>query len=315
MDIVFLDSHAINPDGLSWDDFSALGSCTFYDRTPPDQVVGRIGNAQAVIINKTILTEEIFRACPSLSYVGILATGYNVVDVAAAAKHGVTVTNVPSYSTSAVAQHVFAFIGEFASSVAVHNDSVHAGDWCANPDFCYWKKPLIELDGKTLGIYGFGNIGRRVARIAAAYGMNVLCTTRSARTCGGVTFVPQETLFTESDFLSLHAPLTDQTAELIRAETLAQMKRGAYLINTARGGLVREADVREALESGRLAGYAADVVSEEPMKKDNPLLHAPNCIITPHIAWAPRETRQRLIRIAAENLAAFINGTPVNTVR
>lgn len=313
MKVTILDGNAVNPGDLSWAELEKLGSLIVYPRTAPGDVIARIGDSEAVLLNKVNITEEILTACPSLKYIGVQATGYNVIDLEACRRHGVTVTNVPSYSTAGVAQLVFSFISEWACHVQLHSDSVMAGDWIRSPDFVYWKKPLFEIEGKTLGIFGYGNIGSRVARIAAAYGMRVLVCTRTpkAEIAHPVDF---DTLLKESDFISLHAPLTDKTKEILNRDSLSRMKKGAYLINTARGGLVNEGDVCAALESGQLAGYAADVVLQEPMSPDCPLRKAPNCLLTPHIAWASVETRQRLLGIVIGNFKAWLDGQPVNVV-
>ena len=313
MKITILDGNALNPGDLSWAPLEKFGTVVCYPRTADSQVVERIGDSDAILLNKVAITEDILSKCPNLKYIGVQATGYNVIDLNACRKHSVTVTNVPSYSTAGVAQLVFAFISEFACSTRLHSDSVMAGDWCSAKDFCYWKKPLIELDGKTLGIFGYGNIGSRVARIAEAYGMKVLVCTRTPKpeVKNSVDF---ETLLKSSDFVTLHTPLTDATRAIINENSLKLLKKSAYLINTARGPLVDEKAVRAALENGQIAGYACDVVSEEPMKKDNPLLCAPNCLITPHIAWAATETRQRLLNIVVENIRAFVEGHPQNVV-
>ncbi|MBQ6566265.1 MAG: D-2-hydroxyacid dehydrogenase, partial [Treponema sp.] len=263
--------------------------------------------------NKVSITEEVLAACPSLKYIGVQATGYNVIDLEACRRHKVTVTNVPSYSTAGVAQLVFSFISEWACHVQLHSDSVMAGGWVRSPDFVYWEKPLFEIEGKTLGIFGYGSIGSRVARIAKAYGMKVIVCTRTPKP-EIERPVDFDTLLRESDFISLHAPLTDKTKEIINKVSLAKMKKGAYLINTARGGLVVEQDVRAALEEGSLAGYAADVVLQEPMSPDCPLLKAPNCLLTPHIAWASVETRRRLMGVVIGNLRAWMDGKPENVV-
>lgn len=313
MKLVILDGHAVNPGDLPWDDFKQFADLTIYERSKPEEVIQRIGDAEAVFLNKINITKEILDACPNLKYIGVLATGYNVIDIKAAKEHNVVVTNIPSYSTDSVAQHVFSFILYFTNHVAMHNDSVQKGDWIRCPDFCYWNAPLMELKGKTLGIFGYGNIGKRVSEIAKAFGMNVIVCTRTPKPDmpKAVTF---EELMSLSDFVSLHAPLTEQTKNIINKESLSLMKKSAYLINTARGGFVVEEDLRECLINHTLSGYAADVLLEEPMSKTNPLLNAPNCIITPHIAWAPLETRKRLQGIALENLKAFLNGNPVNIV-
>ncbi len=258
---------------------------------------------------------EVVDACPSLKYIGVLATGYNVVDTAYCREKGIVVTNIPAYSTDAVAQHVFAFILAFTNLVEAHSQSVHKGDWIKNPDFCYWLNPLTELTGKTLGIFGFGNIGQKVAKIAHAFGMNVIVHVHSEKSfTGSEKTVSTEELFKQSDFLTLHAPMTAETANLLNEKNLSLMKKSAYVINTARGGLCDEKAMRKALDSGTISGYAADVVLTEPMAGDNLLYKAPNCILTPHIAWAPKETRERLLGIATENLKAFMSGKPINVV-
>lgn len=315
MKITVLDGHAANPGDVSWDDIRALGDFTVYERTPADKVVERIGDSDIILLNKIKITREIVLQCPNLKYIGVLATGYNVVDTKACREKGIVVTNIPSYSTDAVAQHVFAFILEFSNQVASHSASVHAGDWIKNPDFCYWISPLTELAGKTLGIFGFGNIGQKVAKIAHALGMQVIVHVHSEKSfTGGEKTVTTEELFSNSDYITLHAPMTEETANLINEKTLSLMKPTAILVNTARGGLVDEAAVRKALDGKKIAGYAADVILNEPMNADSPLYKAPNCLLTPHIAWAPKETRERLLGIATENLKAFIAGKPQNMV-
>lgn len=313
MKIVILDGNALNPGDLSWKPLEQFGSVTVYPRTNPEDVASRIGDSDIVLLNKINITEEILSQCPSLKYIGVQATGYNVIDLEACRHHNVTVTNVPSYSTAGVAQLVFAFISEFACHLQLHSDSVMAGDWVKSKDFCYWKTPLVETDGKTIGIFGYGSIGSRVARIAEAFGMKVQVCTRTPKPeiKNPVDF---ETLLKTSDIVTLHAPLTPQTKEIINSKTLSLMKKNAILINTARGPLVNENDVRKALEDGIIAGYGADVVCSEPMSKDNPLLNAPNCLITPHIAWAAVETRQRLLSVVIENIKAFTEGHPQNVV-
>ena len=315
MKITVLDGHAANPGDISWDAIKALGEFTVYERTPAEKVVERIGDSDIIFLNKIKITREIVSQCPNLKYIGVLATGYNVVDTVACREKGIVVTNIPAYSTDAVAQHVFAFILTFANQVAAHSESVHAGGWIKNPDFCYWLSPLTELSGKTLGIFGFGNIGQKVAKIAHAMGMQVIVHVHSEKSfTGGEKTVTAEELFRQSDYITLHAPMTDETANLINEKTLALMKPTAILINTARGGLVDEKAVRSALESKKIAGYAADVILNEPMSADCPLYKAPNCLLTPHIAWAPKETRERLLKIAEENIKAFMNGKPINVV-
>lgn len=313
MKIVILDGNALNPGDLSWKPLEQFGTVTVYPRTSPEDVAVRIGDSDAILLNKINITEEILELCPNLKYIGVQATGYNVIDLDACRRHNVTVTNVPSYSTAGVAQLVFAFISEFACHVKLHSDTVMNGEWTKAKDFCYWKTPLMETDGKTIGIFGYGSIGSRVAKIAEAYGMNVQVCTRTPKPeiKNPVDF---ETLLKTSDIVTLHAPLTPQTKEIINEKTLSLMKKNAILINTARGALVDEHAVRKALDERAISGYAADVVTTEPMTTDNPLLNAPNCLITPHIAWAAVETRQRLLSVVINNLKAFIDGNPQNVV-
>lgn len=311
--LTILDGHAVNPGDLSWDIFKEIADVTVYERTPNEQLIERIGNSDAIFLNKINITEEILDKCPNLKYIGVLATGYNVIDIAATKKHGIVVTNIPSYSTDSVAQHVFSFILNFTNQVYNHNLSVKNGDWIKCPDFCYWNDSLIELKGKTLGIFGYGNIGQKVCEIGKAFGMDIICCTRTQKN-NMPKNVSWEELLKCSDFLTLHAPLTPSTQNIINKNSLKLMKKSAYLINTARGGLVVEEDLKEALNSNLIAGYAADVICEEPMIKNNPLLNAKNCIITPHIAWAPLETRTRLQSIAFENLQSWINGNIKNQV-
>ena len=312
MKLTILDGHALNPGDLSWDIFKNLADVTVYERTPPSLVAERIGDSDAIFLNKINITEDVLSDCKNLKYIGVLATGYNVVDLEATKKHNIIVTNIPAYSSDSVAQHVFSLITYFTNHVSIHNQSVINGDWINCPDFCYWKNPLIELSGKTLGIFGYGNIGKKVAQIGKAFGMNIICCSRTPKE--GVENVSWEDLLKRSDFLSLHAPLTDSTKGLINRESLALMKPTAYLINTARGGFIVEEDLAKYLKANLIAGYGADVISEEPMKKENPLFNCSNCVITPHIAWAPLETRTRLLNIAYNNFTAWINGKPENVV-
>ena len=311
--LTILDGHAVNPGDLPWSFLDGIVDYKVYERTAPEEVINRIGDSDAIFLNKIQITKEIFDACPKLKYIGVLATGYNVIDLEAARAHGVTVTNIPAYSTDSVAQHVFSFILYFTNQVAQHSASVMAGDWVKCPDFCYWNGSLSELVVKTLGIFGYGNIGKRVSEIAKAFGMKVICCTRTPKE-GMPEAVSFEELLKRSDFLTLHAPLTEQTKNIINKESFSLMKKSAYLINTARGGFVVEADLAEALNNDRIAGYAADVLLQEPMNADCPLLKAKNCVITPHIAWAPWETRKRLQGIAEENLKAWLAGKPINVV-
>ena len=315
MKIVILDAYAANPGDLSWDEFAALGELTVYDRTAPEDVAARIGDAEVVFINKVRLTDDIFAACPNLKLVSILATGYNIVDLAAAKRRGITVCNVPGYSTRAVVQMTFALLLEICQQVGLHSGAVHTGRWQTCPDFCFWDRPLIELDGKTMGIVGYGAIGSAVGTVAQALGMKLLVTARHEKPVPeGARFVSLPELLAQSDVVSLHCPQTAENARMIDAGALAQMKDGAILLNTARGGLLDEQAVADALRSGKLLAAGMDVVSAEPIRADNPLLTAPNCFLTPHIAWAPLETRRRLQTISAENQRAFLAGKPQNVV-
>ena len=311
--LTILDGHAVNPGDLPWNFLDGIVDYKVYERTSSDEVLEHIGDSDAVFLNKIQITKEIFEACPKLKYIGVLATGYNVIDLEAAREHGVTVTNIPAYSTDSVAQHVFSFILYFTNQVAQHSASVMAGDWVKCRDFCFWNGSLSELAGKTLGIFGYGNIGRRVSEIAKAFGMKLICCTRTPKE-GMPEAVSFEELLKRSDFLTLHAPLTEQTKNIINKDSLSLMKPTAYLINTARGGFVVEQDLADCLNNDGISGYAADVLLQEPMADDCPLLKAKNCIITPHIAWAPRETRKRLQGIAEENLKAWLTGKPINVV-
>ena len=317
MKIVILDKKTVTLGEVSLEELNALGDVTAYDLTEPHEIPQHIGDADAVLCNKSPLTREVFESCKNLKYIGLFATGYNNVDMAAAADHGITVCNAGEYSTMAVAQHVFALILELYSRTGDFNASVQKGDWVNSHTFSYFRYPTYELSGRTLGILGFGSIGRAVAKIADAFGMNVLVSTRTVPEFGASAyeFVSREELFSRSDIVTLHCPLTTQTQGLVCKENLERMKDSAILINTARGGVVAESDLADALNSGRIAGAGVDVVATEPMRADNPLLGAKNCIITPHIAWAPRETRARLVSIVAENLKAFMNGNPVHVVK
>jgi len=310
MKIVILDGYTENPGDLSWDGFAALGELTVYDHTPVDEIVSRIGGAEIVITNKTPITAQTFEACPQIRYVGVLATGYNVVDTAAARERGIVVANVPTYGTAAVAQHTFALLLELCHHVGAHNAAVQQGRWTNGRDFCFWDYPLTELGGKTMGIIGYGRIGRAVADIGRAFGMNVLACSAH----GGEGTVPMEDVLTQSDVISLHCPLTQDNEKLINRVTISRMKDGVIIINTARGQLIDEEALREALLSGKVSGAAVDVASVEPIRADNPLLGLDNCIVTPHIAWAPKESRQRLMDVAVSNLASFLKGEPANNV-
>lgn len=317
MKIVILDARALNPGDLSYDCINQFGDVTIYERTETEELaIERIGDNEVVLVNKVPITETVLDACPNIKLICVQATGYNIVDCGACAKRGIPVTNVPTYGTAAVAQFTMALILEMCHRVGLHNHSVHQGDWIKAESFCYWLTPQMELAGKTLGIVGFGRIGRAVGQLANAFGMKVIAYNRSQCEEGRqiAEYVDLDTVLAESDIVSLHCPQTADTVGLLNAETLAKMKDGAMLVNTARGGLVDESALAEALESGKLRYAAVDVVSQEPMRSDNPLLKTRKCIITPHIAWAPVESRQRLLDTVVENIRAYLNGTPQNVV-
>ena len=316
MKIVLLDAHTANPGDLSWQPLEAIAACEVHPRTPLEQTIPRCAGAEIVITNKAPLTREIITALPDLKYIGVTATGFNIVDVLAAKERGIVVTNVPGYSTPAVAQHVIALMLEMTNHVGHAAKSVEQGDWVRCPDFCYYAHPIVELSGRTLGIIGYGEIGSAVARIAVAFGMKVLASKRTWKESppAGVTAAEIDAIFRQSDVISLHCPLTDATKHLVGERTLGLMKREAMIINTGRGPLVDEPALAKALNEGHIAGAGLDVLSVEPAKADNPLLTAKNCLITPHVAWASRESRARLIDITAANLQAFLAGKPVNVV-
>lgn len=314
MKIVVLDGYALNPGDLSWQGFEGLGDLVVYDRTPIECVDQRIAEADVVITNKTPLSREQLLKHSSIKYIGVLATGYNVVDIATAHAQDIVVTNVPTYGTDSVAQFVFALLLEVCHHVGVHNQSVHRGEWTQAEDFCYWQHPMMELAGKTIGIFGYGRIGRRVAEIAKAFHMNVLVHTRTPQADPSVSFVDAKILFERSDIISLHCPLVDATRGMINEHTLKMMKASAILINTARGPLVDQEAICQALDAHEIAYYAADVVDVEPMQADHIFLNQKRCLITPHIAWAPFEARQRLMQVAVKNLEAFLAGEPIHTV-
>lgn len=315
MKIVVMDGYTLNPGDLSWDALSQLGETAIYDRTPENEILPRIGNAEAVLVNKVPITRETLEACPNIRYIGVLATGYNVVDTAAARERGIPVCNVPSYGTAAVAQFAIAMLLEICSRVGHHNDAVHTGRWGNGIDWCFSDYPLIELDGKTMGIIGYGRIGRRTGEIARALGMRVLAyNTHFSGASEGVEMVDIDTLLKNSDVVALHCPLFPETQGMINQSTIAKMKDGAILLNNSRGQLVVDADLVDALNSGKLYAAGLDVVGEEPIRLDNPLLTAKNCFITPHISWAPKESRQRLMDIAVENLRSWVAGKPVHIV-
>lgn len=320
--IVVLDGYTMNPGDLSWSPLESFGALTVYDVTPEELADERIGDAEIVLTSKVIFDRRRLSAFPRLKYIGVLATGYNVIDHHSAAELGITVTNIPEYATMATAQATIALLLELSNRVGHHDRLVHEGQWMKTPHFCFWDGPLVELFDKTLGLYGYGKIAGQVARIARSLGMNIIASGRPGSEGralpegdpAGPALVSADELFEKSDFVSLHCPLTDQTRHLINAKTIDRMKDGAFLINAARGPLLDESAVAEALRSGKLAGVAVDVLSVEPAKPDNPLLFAPNCIITPHIAWAPKETRDRLIQTAVSNLRSFLSGKPENVV-
>ena len=318
MKIVVLDGFVEASSDISWEPLGSLGELTVYDRSieSEDQAIARIGDAEIVIVNKTQITKKILDACPGIKYIAVLATGYNIIDAEYAKEMGIWVSNVPSYGTAIVAQFSIALLLELCHRIGDHNEGVHAGKWEASEDFCYWDYPQMELDGKTIGIIGFGRIGQREGRIAKALGMRVLANdifeTESGKEIG--EYVDIDTLYRESDIISLHCNLTAENTEMIDVSAISKMKDGVLIINDSRGQLINEKDLAEALRSGKVAGAAVDVVSEEPIKGDNPLLTAPNCIITPHIAWAAKESRQRIMDTTVENVKGFLRGEPVNVV-
>lgn len=318
MKIVVLDGYTENPGDLSWEGLEKLGELTVYDRTPIDEadIIKRIGDAEAIYTNKTPITAAVMEACGNLKFVGVLATGYNVVDVNKAKEKGIIVSNIPTYGTDAVGQFAIAMLLEICHHVAHHSDAVHEGRWESCPDWCFWDYPLIELAGKTIGIIGFGRIGQVTGRIAKAMGMNVIAydsfPTDSGKAIG--EYVDLDTVLKTSDVIALHCPLFPETQGIINKDTIAKMKDGVIILNNSRGPLVVEQDLADALNCGKVYAAGLDVVSTEPIKGDNPLLKAKNCIITPHISWAPKESRQRLMNIAVANLKAYINGEPQNVV-
>lgn len=314
MKIVVLDGQMLNPGDLNWDSLRELGDCTIHDRTPREQVVNRAGNAEIVLANKAIVDRAAIEKLPKLRYIGVLATGYNNIDAVAARERSIPVCNVPAYGTRSVAQATFALLLELTNRVGHHAGTVRDGRWTKCPDFCFWDGQLIELDGLTLGIVGFGRIGQAVAEMGRAFGMKVIAYRQPKNYSGSVRFVDLDTLFRESDIVSLHCPLTAENKGLINTARLAQMKPTAFLLNTSRGPLVVEKDLADALNTGRIAGAGLDVLAVEPPVPDNPLLTAKNCFVTPHNAWATRAARSRLLDIAVANLRAFLDGTPRNVV-
>jgi glycerate dehydrogenase len=319
MKIVILDGYTLNPGDLSWEKLKDFGALTVHDRTEykDDIIIEAIGDAEIVFTNKTPLPKKVLEKASSLKYIGVLATGFNVVDVVAAKELGIVVTNVPSYGTTAVAQLTMALLLEMCHHVGEHNRAVKQGDWSKSKDFCFWNYPLMELDGKTMGIIGFGRIGQATAKLAQAFGMNILTSGSRKRPeleTSSCKQVDMDELLANSDVISLHCPLTPETEGIINATNISKMKEGTMLINTSRGQLIMEKDLKEALDNGKISRAAIDVVSKEPIDKNNELLKADNCIITPHIAWAPKESRNRLLNTALENLEAFLKGNPINVV-
>lgn len=316
MKIVVLDGYTENPGDLSWEALQNLGDVTVYDRTPAEEIISRIADAEIVITNKTPISRNTMDACPNIHYIALLATGYNVVDVAAAKEKGIPVSNVPSYGTASVGQFAIAMLLEICHHVAHHSQTVYDGKWNACADWCYWDYPLIELDGKTMGIIGFGRIGQTTGKIAKAMGMHILAydsfQSESGKEVG--TYVDLDTLLASSDVIALHCPLFPETQGIINKDTIAKMKDGVILLNNSRGPLIVEQDVADALNSGKIYAAGLDVVSTEPIQQDNPLLKAKNCFITPHISWAPRESRQRIMDYTVSNVQAFLEGAPVNVV-
>lgn len=317
MNIVVLDGYAANPGDISWEAVRALGDLTVHDRTSPGQVAARIGDAEIALTNKVPVTAEAMDQCPSLKYIGVLATGYNIVDTQAAKQRGIVVTNIPGYSTVDVAQLVFALLLEICYRTGHHSDEIHKGRWAASPDFSFWDYPLIELAGKTMGILGMGSIGEKVAGIAQAFGMHVLYHNRSRRPAletGTLSYATLDELFAASDVISLHAPLTDETRHIVNSDSIAKMKDGVIIINTSRGPLVNEEGLALALDSGKVYMAAVDVLEQEPPDSDNTLTNNSRTIITPHIGWATKEARVRLMDITARNIRCFLDGSPVNVV-
>lgn len=319
MKIVVLDGHTLNPGDLNWDMLKTFGDVTVFDRTAYNDIdiIKNIGDAEIIFTNKTPINKSVLQSATALKYIGVLATGYNVVDIETAKVNGVTVTNVPDYSSQSVAQFTMALILELCHHIGHHNLSVQQGDWVKNKDFSFWNYPLIELAGKTLGLIGFGKIGKATAKLAEAFGMKILVFNRTKYSefeNENLRFTTLDDVLQNSDFISLHCPLTSETKGIINADSIKKMKDTAFLINTSRGPLVNELDLANALNNNRISGAAIDVISAEPMQAKNPLLGAKNCIITPHIAWAPKEARQRLMDTTIENLNAFLKGNPQNVV-
>lgn len=316
MKIVVLDGYTLNPGDISWNGLEELGELKVYDRTSPEEVITRIGDAEIVYTNKTPITKETLEACNQIKFIGVLATGYNVVDVATAKEKGIPVANIPTYGTDAVGQFAIALLLEICHHIGYHSEVVHKGEWSNNPDWCFWDYPLIELAGKTMGIIGYGRIGQTTGRIAKALGMKVLANDafESEKGKETATYVDRDTLFAQSDVIALHCPLFPETEGMINRENIAKMKDGVIILNNSRGPLIVEQDLADALNSGKVYAAGLDVVSTEPIKEDNVLLKAKNCFITPHISWAPKESRERLMDIAVQNLKAFQSGKPQNII-
>ncbi len=316
MNIVFLDGYTLNPGDLDWQPIRTLGNTTIYDRTAKDEIIERAQHADAILVNKVILSADILAQLPRLKYIGVAATGYNNIDIQAAKQRNIIVTNVKAYGPASVAQHTFALLLALVNRIETHSQSVFNGDWSSSADFAYWKTPLTELAGKTIGLVGLGDIGSQVAAIAQAFGMKVIAYRKNPMLTANtnITMVSLDDLFKHSDVVSLHCPLTEETKGLINTKTLASMKPTALLLNTGRGPLIQEAELAQALAAGTIGGAGLDVLSTEPPAADNPLLSAPNCVITPHVAWATLEARQRLLQMVSEHLKAFQNGTPQSVV-
>ncbi len=314
--IVILDGFTIVHGDMNWSGIEKMGECAVYDRTPQSETIARIGDAEIVLTSKNLITREVLDACPNIRYIGVLATGYNVIDVAEAKKRGIVVTNVPAYGTMSTAQHAIALLFEITNHVGHYNQLVHDGAWTRSQDFCFWDEQLMELAGKTMGILGFGRIGRTIGTVARAMGMRVIaCSPHPSEEGRKIAeYVSQDTLFAEADVLSLNCPLTDATREVVNRDSIAKMKDGVILINNGRGPLLNEKDVAEALNTGKMRAAGLDVACTEPIPADSPLLNAKNCVITPHISWATPESRARLIQIVEDNLRAFLNGAPINQV-
>lgn len=317
MKIVILDGYTENPGDLSWEGFEKLGDLTVYDRTPADKIIERMKDADVVYTNKTPISREAIASSPKLKFIGVLATGYNVIDTVAAKEAGIIVSNIPTYGTDSVGQFAIALLLELCHHIGEHSDCVKAGEWTNNADWCFWKHPLVELSGKTMGIIGYGRIGQKTGQIAMALGMNILAYDEyqnKALESEKCRYASLDELLQNSDVIALHCPLFPSTEGIINKDTIAKMKDGVMIINNSRGQLIVEEDLRDGLNSGKVGGAALDVVSTEPIRMDNPLLQAKNIIITPHISWAPKESRQRLMNIAVENLQAFLNNSPQNVV-